>query len=76
MAVWIGEVPGVDPERAQVRGGSEAGAGGLGLPQQFIHLRLRSGRYPHAELGGTGRVGPQAGVLGQVGALVPGRSTA
>ena len=45
-------------------------AGGFGVPELLVHLCLRCGGDTQAELGGAGRAGRQAGVLGEVGALV------
>ena len=38
MTVGVGEVPGIDPERAHVGGGRERGAAGCGFAEQLVHL--------------------------------------
>jgi len=48
VTIGVGEVPGVDPERAQ------RAPGGLVLPEQFAGICLRSGSDMQAELGGAG----------------------
>jgi len=70
MPVGVGEVPGVHAERAHVRRCGQRAAGGLGLGEQPVDLLAGLGGDAQAELGGTGRPGGQAGVFGQVGALI------
>src|SRR5258708_37946425 len=66
MTIGIGEVPGVDPERAHVGGCRERAAGGFGLPEQLVNLGLRSGRDTQAELGRAERPRRQAGGLSRL----------
>ena len=52
MTLGIGEVPGVDAERAQMGGCCQRGAGGgVGVPKPFVDLCLRVGGDTQAELG-------------------------
>jgi hypothetical protein len=70
MAIGIGEVSGVHPEWAHVSGRGHDTAGRFSLCEQLVDLCPRCGGDAQAELGGAGRPGRQAGVLGQIGALV------
>jgi hypothetical protein len=40
MTIRIGEVPGVDAERAHMRGCGQRASGGFDLPEQFVDLCL------------------------------------
>ena len=51
MTIGIGEVPGVDAERAHMGGCCQRGAGGFGVPEPFVDLCLRAGGDTQAELG-------------------------